>query len=51
MGIMVRILLTHSWLKFPDMLLFTLCVVICIKTTNNKVFDPKGSSPVNVVKI
>jgi hypothetical protein len=31
---MANMMLTYSWLKFVDMPLFTMCVVICIQTSN-----------------
>ena len=41
MDIMASMMLTYSWLKFIDMLLF---VVTCIQTSNIEVFVPEGSS-------
>ena len=38
-------MLTHCWLKFTDILLFTMFVVTCLQTSNIEVFDPAGSSP------
>ena len=37
MNAMVRLMLTHSWLKFTDVLLFTMCVVSC----SNKILNIK----------
>jgi hypothetical protein len=38
-------MLTHSWLKFTDTLLFTVCLITEIQTPNVKVFNPEESSP------
>ena len=38
------IMLTHTWLKFSDMSLFTVHVVICIQTSNLNIFDPERSN-------
>jgi len=40
MDIMANMILTQSWLKFTYMLLFTMCVVTCIQTSNIEVADP-----------
>ena len=38
-------MLTHSQLKFTDTLLFTVCLITEIQTSNVKVFNPEESSP------
>jgi hypothetical protein len=45
------IVLTYSWLRFPDKPLFTTCVFVCmyIQTRNIYVFDSEGSTACNVV--
>jgi hypothetical protein len=45
LDIMASTRLLYSYLKFTDMLLFTMCVFMCIKTSNTEVSDPEGSSP------
>jgi len=40
-----RVMLTYSGIKFTDVLLFILYVVICIETLSIKVFQPKLSNP------
>jgi len=45
---MIIAMLTSPWLKFSDMPLFTMCVVVCTQTSNFDIFDPKGSSPFGV---
>ena len=44
MGIVASMILTYSWFKFTDTLLFTMCVVACIQTSNVEVLDPGGST-------
>jgi hypothetical protein len=34
MDIIASMMLTYSWLKFTDMLLFTMCVLTCIQISN-----------------
>jgi hypothetical protein len=41
-------MLTSSWLKFSDMSLFRVCVVVCTQTSNFNIFDPKRWSPFDV---
>jgi hypothetical protein len=41
--IMTRIVLIYSWFKLCCMPLFTICIVTCIQTSTDEVFDPKGS--------
>lgn len=36
---------THSWLKFTDMLLLTVCLITEILTPNVKVFNSEESNP------
>jgi hypothetical protein len=38
-------MLTNSWLKFTDMLLFTVCLITEIQTSNVEVCNPEESSP------
>jgi len=38
-------MISYFWLKFTDILLFTMCLVICTQTSNIDFFDLKGSSP------
>jgi hypothetical protein len=44
MDIMDSMMLTYSLLNFIYMPLFTLCVAVCIQTSNIDVFEPEGSS-------
>jgi hypothetical protein len=46
--IVVITIFTGSQLKFK---VFILCAVMCRQLSGSDVFDPKGSSPENVVKI
>jgi hypothetical protein len=41
MDTMANVMLTNSWLKFVDMSLFTMCVVIRIQSSNIDIFDPE----------
>jgi uncharacterized membrane protein YqaE (UPF0057 family) len=43
MDTMASMMLAHFWLKFTDMLLFTLCVVACVHISNIEVFETEGS--------
>jgi len=45
MDIMASMMLTHSWLKFTDMPLFTMFIVTCIQTSNIDSSKPEGLSP------
>ena len=36
---MANMMLTHFWLKFTDMLLFTVCVFISLQIFNIEVFE------------
>jgi hypothetical protein len=51
MDAMAITMLRCSSLKFNDMSLFIGRVIVCIQTSDLNVFDPEGSSPVNVVEI
>jgi hypothetical protein len=42
---MASMVLKYSWLKSIDTPLFTVCVVICIETSNVDAVVPEGSSP------
>jgi hypothetical protein len=42
MVMMDSIMLAYSSLKFVDVSLFTVCVVICTQSCNIEVFDPEG---------
>jgi hypothetical protein len=44
MDAMASIMLTYSRLKFTYMSLLTVCVVICIQSSNAEVLDPDVSS-------
>ena len=45
---MASTMLTGSWLKFIDKLLFPACVAICIKIFNTGVFHSAESDPYNM---
>ena len=44
-------MLTHSWLKFADMALFTMCVVTCIQTSDAEDCNSEGQDPVPRVDV
>jgi hypothetical protein len=48
---MASMMLTYSWLKFSDMSLFTMCVVICIQTSNTEGFVPKDQVRVPCIDV
>ena len=39
------VMLTHYWVQFNDVPLYTLYVVTCIEISSSEVFDPKWSIP------
>ena len=46
---MASVMLIYCWLKLIYKPLFTMCVVMCIQTSNINVFDPEISSPFWIV--
>ena len=40
MDITASMMLTHSWLKFTHMPLFTMCILTCIQTSNTDISKP-----------
>ena len=42
---MASMMLTHFWLIFTDMPLFTMFIVTCIQTSNIDISKPEGLSP------
>jgi hypothetical protein len=45
MDIIASMVLPYSSLKFTDILLFTMYLVLCMQTAKIDFFDPEGSSP------
>ena len=43
MDTMASIMLKHFWLKFTNMLFFTMRVVTCVQISNKEVFETEGS--------